>query len=240
MTEADLDALPDAARRYLGAMGVVGRPRDWSFLVEFIGRFRLRGRSWMPCHSWQYNASYPLLRTYHMRIDFGRVVPMVGQDTYVDGRGAMRGKLLGLVTVADGHGPEFDLGELATYLNDAVLLAPSMLLGPAVTWSAVDDASFTVSLTDHGHRVTATVTVDEAGLVTDFSTEDRWCDLPGGLVRARWTTPVAGWSVVDGRPWPTGARAQWHLPDGVLPYVEGEFVAAGIVRNVLPAEVRPG
>jgi C1A family cysteine protease len=38
---------------------------------------------------------------------------------------------------------QFDLGELTTYVNDALMLAPSMLLTPAVTWRAVDDDSST-------------------------------------------------------------------------------------------------
>jgi hypothetical protein len=45
----------------------------------------------------------------------------------------MHGKLLGLVTVADGEGREFDLGELVTYVNDAAMLAPSMLLTASAT-----------------------------------------------------------------------------------------------------------
>jgi hypothetical protein len=35
----------------------------------------------------------------------------------------MHGKLLGLMTVVVGRGEEFDIGELVTYLNDAVLIA---------------------------------------------------------------------------------------------------------------------
>jgi len=34
-----------------------------------------------------------------MRIRFAHVLPMVGRDTYLHGRGRMLGKLLGLVTV---------------------------------------------------------------------------------------------------------------------------------------------
>jgi hypothetical protein len=59
---------------------------------------------------------------------------MFGVDLYQAGPGRMRGKLLGMITVADGSGQEFDLGELTTYLNDALMRAPSMLLTPAVTW----------------------------------------------------------------------------------------------------------
>jgi len=40
------------------------------------------------------------------------------------------------------------------YLNDAVLMAPSMLLRPTVSFTDVDDRSFDVTLADHGQTVT--------------------------------------------------------------------------------------
>ena len=46
---------------------------------------------------------------------------------------------LGLVTVADGAGPEFDIGELSTWLDDAVLLTPGMLLHPRTTREAAGE-----------------------------------------------------------------------------------------------------
>jgi hypothetical protein len=233
--EDDLAHLPETARRYLRSMGVIGREQDRCFLVRFQGRFKRPGQPWMPCEAWQFNAAAPITRVFHMRIDFARILPMVGRDAYVSGLGSMKGKVLGLVTVADGSGPEFDLGELVTYLNDAVVLAPSMLLDDAVAWSEVDDRSFDLTLTDLGRSVTARVFVDPDGAMIDFATEDRWCDLPDGLVRARWTTPIDGWTEVGGEPWPTGASAIWHLEDGPLPYIEGTFVPGSIVRNVAPA-----
>ena len=84
------------------------------------------------------------------------------------------------VTVADASGPENDASELVTYLNDAVFFAPSMLLALPVSWAPAGDASFDVTLEDCGHRVTARVFTDERGAPVDFSTDDRWCDLPGG------------------------------------------------------------
>jgi Family of unknown function (DUF6544) len=115
VTEADVAVLPEPARRYLRFMGVIGRPRDWSFRARFHGRFRMRtGQPWMPFDAWQYNISAPVTRVIDMRVDVAGVVPMFGTDTYVAGRGRMHGKVLGLVTVADGEGTEFDLGELVT------------------------------------------------------------------------------------------------------------------------------
>lgn len=236
VTDDDLAALPDPAQRYLRFMGVVGRRPDWSFRARFSGRFRRQpGQSWMPAEAWQYNAAAPVARVFHMRVRLGRLVPMVARDTYARGHGRMLGKLLDLITVVDGTGDEFDIGELVTCLNDSVLLAPSMLLGPNATWTAVDDGAFDVALTDAGRTVTGRVFVDEHGAPTDFSTTDRFAALPNGLVRAQWTTPVMSWTVSNGRPLPARAAAIWHLPEGPFCYVEGRFTPGLVTYNVPPS-----
>jgi hypothetical protein len=91
VTEDDMDGLPGAVRRYLRFTGVVGRPRDWSFRTRFQGRFRLKGKMWMPAEAWQYNSALDVARVYVMRLRFASVVPMVGVDTYLRGRGRMIG-----------------------------------------------------------------------------------------------------------------------------------------------------
>jgi hypothetical protein len=233
VTEADLVALPVAARRYLDFMGVVGRPRDRTFRARVTGRFRMRpGQGFMPFDAWQYNTRFPVARLFHMRVDFAGLVPMVGRDAYLGGLGRMRGKLLGLLPVADGSGVEFDTGELATWLNDAILLSPSMLLDEATTWSAVDDDSFAVAFTDIGLRVEARVLVDRRGAPLVFSTHDRYAALPSGPLRAEWTTPVARWDLVAGRRLPGPSAAIWHLPEGPFTYVEGGVVPDSVEYDV--------
>ena len=157
---------------------------------------------------------------------------MWGWDTYQDGRGRMLGKALNLITVADGSGPEFDTGELVTWLDDAVLMAPSMLLDTRTTWAALSEDSFRVTVTDAGHTVAADVFLDDRGLPRDVRTGDRWADLPGGPVRATWSTPVRGWTAVDGFPRLTGGSAVWHLPDGEFCY--GELTVDRLDHNVPP------
>ena len=189
----------------------------------------------MPCEVWQYNSCSPVARVFHMRARLGHLVPMVARDTYVRGHGRMVGKLLDRITVVDGTGKEFDIGELVTYLNDAVLLAPSMLLGPDTTWSEVDDDAFDVMLTDAGHTVTGRVFIDARGAPRDFSTTDRFAALPKGLVRSPWTTPIGAWTTSNGRPLPAGASAIWHFPEGPFPYIEGRFVPGSVAYNVPPS-----
>ena len=238
VTEEDLAGLPAAAQRYLRAMGVVNRPRDWSFMAHITGRFRLRGQgSWLPAEIWQYNSAVEVARIFHMRMDFAGVIPMVGRDIYSHGKGVMHGKLLNLVTVAHSEGPETDLSELVTYLNDAVLMAPSMLLRPNASFAPVDEAAFDVSLVDAGRTVTARVFLDDDGHPTDFSTTDRYADLPGGLVRAEWTTPINGWQADGDRLIPVHGSAVWHLPDGPLKYMDIRLSPDGVRYNLAPTDI---
>ena len=238
VTEEDLAPLPETVQRYLRAMGVLNRPRDWSFQAHITGRFRLKGRgSWMPAEVWQYNSAVDVARIFQMRIDFASVVPMVGRDTYIGGKGVMHGKLLGLVTVAHTEGPETDLSELVTYLNDAVLMAPSMLLRPNTTFGSVDDRCFDVTLVDAGMTVTARVFLGDDNRPVSFSTIDRYADLPGGLVRAEWTTPIEGWQPDGDRFVFTRGRAIWHLPEGPLTYLDFGLSPGAVRYNVAPADI---
>jgi hypothetical protein len=235
LTAEEIAHLPPVVRKYLRFMGVVGQPRTWSFRVRFQGRFRLRrGLGWMPAEAWQYNCAVHVSRVFVMRIRLAGIIPMYGRDTYLRGHGRMIGKLFDHFTVVDGQGPEFDIGELTTYLNDAIMLAPSMLLTPSTTWSEVDANSFEVTLVDAGRTVTARVFIDHEGAPFDFSTTDRFAALPSGLVRAEWRTPVQDWQSHNGRAVPGKVSAAWRLPDGDLPYIKGAFIANSLQLNTRP------
>jgi hypothetical protein len=219
-------------------MGVVGRPRDWSFRVEPRGRFRTaRDAPWKAVEALQYTSGSPdVARLFYMRLPFYGV-PVQGRDTYLRGKGRLLVRPLDLFTVQDGQGLEFDLGELATWLNDAVMMAPSMLLIPATVWSAVDDASFDLRFTDRGNSVSARVFLDARGAPTDFHTRDRWYAPPGAQgppVRTLWTTPVSGWQPVDGRMLFAEGRATWKFADGDLTYAELRLRPGDIAFNVPP------
>jgi hypothetical protein len=239
VTEADLAGLPPAAGRYLRAMGVVGRPRTWSLRAHVVGRFR-RGpdQPWMSMDAWQYNSAIEVARLFRMRLWFAGIVPMWGWDTYRAGRGRMRGKVLNLVTVADGSGPEFDTSELTTWLDDAVLLAPSMLLHDRTTWDDAGENGFRVAVTDAGRTVSAEVDLDDEARPLNFRTQDRWADLPGGPVRAPWSTPVQGRTGVDGRWRMTGGAAVWQLPEGEFRYAEMSL--AELTLDVAPGQRAEG
>jgi hypothetical protein len=194
VTEEDVASLPDPAHRYMRFMGVVGRPRDWSFRARFGGRIRRApGRPWMHAVAWQYNTSLAVARVFDVRLDFGGVLPMFGSDTYVGGRGRMLGKALNIVTVVDGSGREFDLGELVTYLTT-----------PA--WSRRRCCSTTTSLSTPS--MTSRSTSHSPTPATGSAPVSSSAQTEGSSTSAR---PTAGTRARTGSSMPDGPR---RSPDG--------------------------
>jgi len=240
VSEAALEPLPTAVQRYLRFMRVPGRPRDWSLRMSLQGRFRLAPTaSWRRIRAWQYDTRVEITRLFYMQLDWMPGIPLIGRDTYRAGRGRLLVRPWDLFTVEDTTGSELDLGELVTYLNDAILFAPSLVLGPETTWSPAGDDAFIVSLRDSGHTVTAQVTLDEQGAPACFTTSDRFVqdlnDSRHSFVRCRWSTPVSGWQSLQTRPIPRAGKAVWHLPQGDFCYAEFAFDPEQVHFNVHPA-----
>jgi hypothetical protein len=238
VTEADVEALPAVVARYLRFMGVVGQPRHASFRLAVEGRFRRSAtEAWMPAEAWQYNTRTPIARIFRMRIRMAGFLPVVGHDTYADGHGRLLIKALDLFPLGDATGEPLDVGELVTWLNDAVFVAPTMLLGDGIAFSPAGDRAFDVSVTDGGRTVTARVFLDERGAPVDFETSDRFLQAPDGTWRRGvWHTPAAGWTTgPGGLPCPTSGHAAWKLPEGELNYVELRFLVETLRFDVSPA-----
>lgn len=231
VTAAELASLPEPARRYFLRMGVVGKARDATFVAQWFGRFRRTpDEPWRDVEAWQFNSGVEVARVFHMRFPMGGLLPVYVRDTYLRGHGRMLGRALDLIPVVEGEGDSFDLGELVTWLDDAVLLAPSMLLRPEVEFRAVDAQSFDIALTDRDHTVRARVTVDRDGAPTNLRTTDRYVAdpfIPGHpIVRAEWSTPVESWQAIDGRPVPLRGSAVWRLRGSEFVYAELTLAAA--------------
>jgi hypothetical protein len=241
VTADEIDALPPTVKRYLGFMGVIGRPRAWSFRLGMAGTFRMKpSGAWLRCEAWQYNTRLEIARIFRMRLHIGAVFPVFVRDDYLHGGGHMRGRFLDVVPLAEAQVEEIAIGELVTYLNDAILFSPSILLGPEVVWSAVDKRCFDVSIADSGRTVEARVFVDERGAPVDFQTVDRFYQAPADAekqwVRTPWRTPVEGYELVDGRPFPKRGRAVWHVPEGPFAYADFRMIPGSFAENVAPGE----
>ncbi|HNB44599.1 MAG TPA: hypothetical protein PLW24_10270 [Burkholderiaceae bacterium] len=240
LTQADLAPLPPPVQRWLRSAGVLGRPPVRAVRVDFDATlYRAPGQSGMSGPATQIDILAPRpRRLFHMRTRMLGLPVQVLHDYRADHPGqeaTMRVRLASLANVADFSGPLLSATETVTLLNDLCAYAPSALADPAwranFRWQPVDDGQARVSFTQGPHTVSALLTVDAAGHLVDFRSEDRGDVKANDRVeRMPWTTPLSGFRRLDsGRSVPGRGDAIWHRADG--PFVYGRFAVTSVAYD---------
>ncbi len=195
VTDADIDALPEPARRYFRHANVSGKPRIASFSVILEGRIRNGPEApWMPLVMRQYNRLDNPARVVFLT---STKPPMNGIDSFLEGRGRMLIKALNLIKVVDSRGPEMAVSALATFLND-LTLCPLAYFSLPLRWRQAGPDSVELSVTHTGMTVSAVMTVDAEGRPVDWKTGDRYAEVEGRSRKDRWSTPFEGSKEIAG------------------------------------------
>jgi uncharacterized protein DUF6544 len=222
VTDADLAHLPEPLQRYLRASGVVGLPRVHNFHARMHGRIRSgRDAPWMPFSAEQYNFVDEPARLFYLNASM-YAVPVQGYHRYVGSSAAMRVKAAGLVRVVDAAGDEMTSAETVTMFNDMCVLAPATLIDPAIVWEPVDQRIARAAFTNAGRRIRAELSVNEAGELIDFRSDDRYETAPdgSGARRVRWSTPIGAYRAFGPVRLASRGEGRWHGPEGEYAYIE--------------------
>src|SRR5947208_2030116 len=156
VAEADLTGLPEPVQRWLRRARVVGRARPVAVRLKVEGQFRTgEGRAWMPFTAEEYYTTDPPGLVWIATMRMAPLVSIAGRDKYVDGRGALDFRLLGLVPVASASGPELDQGALLRYLNETMWF-PAAALSPYIAWEPIDAHAARPTMTYRGVSPPAT------------------------------------------------------------------------------------
>lgn len=196
---------PAPARRYLTHALAPGAPLVQAVRLTMHGTIKLgRWRSFEAEQVIRWDRGMIWQATAWM---FG--VPVRGFDRLVDGRGAQRWKLLGLIPVMTASGPDITRSTAGRMAAEAVWL-PSVLARHDVAWTARDlhraEARFAVQ----GHPVQLTLTVDADGRL-EAVTLPRWGDPGDGMFREEDFGGFADEeSTFSGITIPTRLRIGWH------------------------------
>lgn len=222
-----------------------------SLAMKQKGTFRM-GSHWVPFSATQYFSSMlhnlgfvwdamvfmaepvPTFMSKDAHLDLAFYV----QDTYVQGKGLLEARLLGVVPVAHFEdSPDINAGELMRWLAES-LLFPTLLLPTTekggIQWSTAanqDPNKARLSITDpHSKepKVSLTVTFDETtGLPTSVmgmrakASNDEYGI--GGVSYTRWQGVVGGFTDVEGMMIPTKFNAGWWEGETKLElYFKGE------------------
>jgi hypothetical protein len=220
ITQEMVDALPVPVARYLSYSGVVGKLAVGRVRIRQGGRMRSsNNKPWMPITALESFSIDPPGFDWKGTVRFAGMPLIRPHDEYTAGRGRMKVTLAGLFTLWDLEGDEMDQGSLMRYLNEMVWF-PTAFLGRNITWSAIDDRSARVSITDHGHTAVATMFFDEIGRPSDFVAH-RYRHLGKGRFSLdEWATPLTEHGERGGFRLPVAGRAEWRLASETLVYAE--------------------
>jgi Family of unknown function (DUF6920) len=224
LTGSHYESLPAPVRRYLPLVIPEGRPRLRCIRLTQTGTFRTRDEpaQWQPFRAVQHVVTAPPGFVWDATIRMAPLLSARVLDSYRNGAGWLRARLLGVFTVAEASGPETDSGEMMRYLAEAIWYPTALLPDERLRWQAVDEHSAVAFLRDRGLEVAVTFHFDEEGLV-DRSEAERFRIEQGHTRKVRWRAYCSGYEVRGGFRIPLQARVAWCLPEGEQEYFRGRI-----------------
>lgn len=215
-SDAEIEFLPEAVRRYFLAAITSGTPMATSARLCMRGTLKLRGR-WLPFRARQG------LAPHHGSIWTAHVGGLIsGSDRYVDGAGAMDWRLFGLVPLVHAAGEDTSRSAAARGAAEAVWVPTALLPRFGVTWAATDAQHITAGYSVDATDVELRITLDDEARLRSLAFE-RWGD-PGGT--GHWAWHPAGFlatttATFGGLAIPSEGRFGWFF--GTERWSEGEF-----------------
>lgn len=222
---SDLEGLPASVQKWLQRANIVGKPRISTVYLKQKGVIRTReDQPWMPFEAVQYYVIDEPAYIWSARVKAASLIWLVGRDRYLDGKGNMLIKLLGLKTVADGKGKEIDQGTLLRFLSE-IMWFPSAALSEYIRWEPVDGSSARAIMSYKGTTASGIFFFDKEGDVTRF-TAQRYQANDDGYSLQNWSGSVldADYRECSGLRIPAKAEGTWHLETGDFSYFRGEIM----------------
>jgi hypothetical protein len=218
---ARLDELPVPVARYLAFALPEGQPRIRTARIRWAGEFqRTPGGGWSSFTADQYYTTSPPGFVWDAAIRTLPLVPMRVRDSYVDGVGAMIGRLAGLSIIDQRGTSALASGALMRWLGEAVWFPTALVSSAAVSWEPVDDTIARVIVEDAGNRVEAEFHFAANGEITRM-TALRYRDVGGTGVLTEFEGRYSEYVRREGVMIPASAEVAWLLPEGRFPYWRG-------------------
>lgn len=218
-----VDGLPPAARRYLRRALAPGARLAQVARLGMHGTIRL-GDAW---HRFEAEQVLRWDRGFVWRASVRKgVTTIVGSDRWLDGEGAMRWKLLGVVPLLKAGGPDITRSA-AGRLHIESMWLPAVFLGQGVRWVESDAAHVQADVTAHGEASGLELALDEDGSLLS-SKVTRWGNPEGGAFHyADFGAFVDEERTFDGITVPTALRVGWFF-GGERFERDGEFIRINV------------
>lgn len=223
----ELDNLPVPVNRYFHHVLRDGQPIIQSVKLTQEGGFRARpsDNKWSEMKAIQYFSTEKRGFVWDARIQMAPLMAVRIRDSYVNGQGAMKGKLLSVVPVVDEQGKsELSAGALQRYLAEAVWFPTALLPSQGVKWSEIDESRALATLTDSGITVSLEFRFNSEGEIMSVLTPERYREANGKYELTPWAGYYHDYEEKHGMHIPTTAKVEWQLADGNFPYWQARII----------------
>ena len=215
--------LPEPVGRWLLASGAVGREHVVSGLVTQKARMKMKPgqEKWLHATASQITTVDPPAFVWTVNLQMNPLMHMAGRDKFVDGKGAMRILMNGLINVVNEAGEKLDEGTIQRYLGELVWF-PTLAVSPLVTWEALDEHSARATMTYMGTTGSGTFWFDAQGNFVRFSAW-RYMGNEPESERREWVLTVDDYREFDGIRVPSKMKATWRLEEGDWTWLDLEI-----------------
>jgi hypothetical protein len=223
LTESDLEGLPQPVKKYLRYAGVVGKAPIRTVRLTQKGTLRTApDQGYMDFTATQYYATEPGGFVWSADVKMLPGIFLLGRDTYINGHGEMKIKILGLFSMVDSEGEEMDQGSMIRYINEHIWF-PTAFLNEYFNWISLDNLTAEAIVRFGGIKARIIFYFNEMGQMINFETE-RYRSLDNGRFEiCRWSTPMSDYMEINGFRIPTRGQAVWHMQDRDFQYIDLEI-----------------
>ncbi len=211
---ANLRDLPAPVERYFRHVLRPGQP----FIRQ--AEFRQRGtlRTTPQSERWLEFKAEQLVRTaapafvWEARVSLSRLLHVRVEDSYADGVGSGRVRLLSLIPAgSDRNRPELNSGALHRYLAEAVWYPTALLPSVTLSWEPIGSSTARATLTDHNISVALEFGFNSNDEVASIYTPGRWGHFGKEYRQAAWEGHFSEYAERDGMLVPGAGEVGWYV-----------------------------
>ena len=224
-TEDDIKDLPIPVKKYFEYCGLLGSKKMSYMKATFKDVTFKTGKDKpsLKIDYTQYNfANMPDRIAFIDSSMFG--IPFQGFDTYLNGRGSMKGVIAKSYTMFHQTGDDMNKASLVTYLAECFIL-PTVVLQDYITWESIDENHVKATISYYDISASGIFTFKDNGEMVSFTTNDRIAtETDGRTKEVRWTAICSDYKESNGIKKPTNLKAIWHYTDGDQIYFHGDQI----------------
>lgn len=223
VSEDDIRTLPAPVQRYLRYSEMVGKEKIRTVKLTQGGYFRLKKeQKWMSIRAEQYFNVDSVEFVWWGKVSPLPLLSFHAKDEFVDGKGNLMVKLLGLVKIVDARGPEVDQGEILRFLGECVWF-PSAFLNDYFRWEPIDEKTAKVTLTYRDIDASAIFHFNDKGEIVRINAK-RYMEIGGKFLLRDWEISILKYRTFHGIKIPIKVDVVWKLDSGDFCYDRVEII----------------